>query len=165
MNQRALKHENRTAASMPVRSQLTVAGADIRVTAAGDGGLIVEVERAGAILLSWTAPPVEQSKAAGSPPMAPAPVPIVRPAADRGDEASPAPAEPAPSIGNGGQLLRAEEVAERLRLSPTTVYRMARRGEIPSAIIGFSRRFPPEAVDAWLKRQQREAVTAGEGSP
>ena len=30
-----------------------------------------------------------------------------------------------------GEILTAEELADRLRLSPSTVYRMARRGDLP----------------------------------
>jgi excisionase family DNA binding protein len=30
-----------------------------------------------------------------------------------------------------GEILTAEELADRLRLSPSTVYRMARRGKLP----------------------------------
>lgn len=48
-------------------------------------------------------------------------------------------------------LLRAEEVAERLRISRPQVYAMAQRNEIPCVRFGRGAiRFPADEIDAWL---------------
>ena len=48
-------------------------------------------------------------------------------------------------------LLRAEEVAIRLRVSRAQVYVMAQRGEIPCVKFGDRAiRFPADKLEAWL---------------
>jgi excisionase family DNA binding protein len=42
------------------------------------------------------------------------------------------------------------EVASRLRISRSTLYRMAEAGLIPASRIGGQWRFDPERIDAWL---------------
>jgi excisionase family DNA binding protein len=44
------------------------------------------------------------------------------------------------------------ELAELLRVTETTIYRMARRGELPYYTIGRSMRFRNGDVDEFLKR-------------
>jgi len=44
-----------------------------------------------------------------------------------------------------------EEVADYLRLSNDTVYRMANTGTIPASKVGNQWRFRREDVDAWLE--------------
>lgn len=44
------------------------------------------------------------------------------------------------------------ELAELLRVTETTIYRMARRGELPYYTIGRSMRFRHGDVDDFLKR-------------
>ena len=67
----------------------------------------------------------------------------------------------APANGNGGEpapdrMLRAEEVAERLNLSRSAVYAMARKGgwpwvrRLPSGSVRFSER----GLERWLARQR-----------
>jgi excisionase family DNA binding protein len=51
------------------------------------------------------------------------------------------------------RLLTPDDVAELLRLSKTTVYRLCRRGEIPTLRIGGSLRVDPDALDGWIRRQ------------
>lgn len=57
-------------------------------------------------------------------------------------------------------LLTAEQVAERLRVPQTWVYRAAREGALPSVRCGRYRRFDAEDVDEWIASQKRngEAV-------
>lgn len=43
------------------------------------------------------------------------------------------------------------EVAEHLRLGRTTVYRLIGTGELPSILIGGSRRVTTEALSAYLE--------------
>ena len=112
--------------------RLAVGGGELQVLDRPDGRVGIQFERDGKLLLSWTAPAI--------PPPAPPKPPKVEPVAP-----PPTPVQPillpVPERSTGEKLLRAQEVADRLGLSKTTVYRMAAEGAIPSARIGFSRRF------------------------
>lgn len=48
------------------------------------------------------------------------------------------------------------QVAEYLRVSERTVYRMAERGEMPAFKVGDTWRFRREDIAAWIEQQQRE---------
>ena len=50
-------------------------------------------------------------------------------------------------------LLSVEEVATRLKINPTTVYRLVRRGQIPGFKVGDQWRFSQEMLDSWMKDQ------------
>ncbi len=50
------------------------------------------------------------------------------------------------------------EVAQYLGIVPDTVYRKARRGEIPAVKMGKIWRFPREALDKWLNETAMNAV-------
>ena len=53
-------------------------------------------------------------------------------------------------------MLKVTDVAERLNVSPNTLYRMADRGDIPVVRIAGSLRFDPHDLEAWLlTRRQR----------
>ncbi len=57
-------------------------------------------------------------------------------------------------------LLRAEEVAERFRVSRAWVYELAKRGELPSVRFGHRAvRFPAEQVEVWLRERMTGAET------
>ena len=49
-----------------------------------------------------------------------------------------------------GQLLRPEEVAEKLRVSPKTVYNMAAQGDLPSRHVRSMLRFDSADIDDYL---------------
>ena len=51
-----------------------------------------------------------------------------------------------------GHALTAAELAEFLAVSRVTVFKLARRGRIPSFRIGTCVRFDPRAVANWLRR-------------
>ena len=51
------------------------------------------------------------------------------------------------------RALTAQEVAEILRVSDMTIYRLAKAGGIPSFKVGNSLRFDPKAVAGWLRQQ------------
>ncbi len=53
-------------------------------------------------------------------------------------------------VGHMEKLMTLEEVADYLRLSNDTVYRMANTGTIPASKVGNQWRFRRENVDAWL---------------
>ena len=48
------------------------------------------------------------------------------------------------------EIMTADEVAKYLKLNKQTVYRKARKGEIPCARMGRALRFDKLMVDAWL---------------
>ena len=45
------------------------------------------------------------------------------------------------------ELLRIGEVAQRLKVSQMTVWRLTRRGQLPVVAIGRARRFRPEDIE------------------
>jgi excisionase family DNA binding protein len=49
------------------------------------------------------------------------------------------------------KLMTLEEVAEFLRLSKDTIYRMAHAGTIPASKVGNQWRFREEDVDRWIE--------------
>ena len=50
-----------------------------------------------------------------------------------------------------GQFYTVRTLADKLVITPLTVYRLVRQGKIPAVKIGKSIRFDPEAVDAFLE--------------
>jgi len=51
-------------------------------------------------------------------------------------------------------LMTAQDVAERLKIKPKTVYNMAAAGTIPCVRIGERTvRFDPERLDQWIREQ------------
>jgi excisionase family DNA binding protein len=55
-------------------------------------------------------------------------------------------------------LLTVEEIAQLLRVSTKTVYRLLRRGEIPAHRIGHHWRFDRSEVTRWIFNQRVERV-------
>ena len=53
------------------------------------------------------------------------------------------------------KLLTVEEVAEVLRVSKMTVYRLAEKGELPSVRVGRSIRIVEDGLDMYLSRGDR----------
>jgi excisionase family DNA binding protein len=53
--------------------------------------------------------------------------------------------------------MNVEEVAAYLRVAPATIYRLAKRGDIPGAKVGRSWRFQKATIDHWLAEQERTA--------
>lgn len=56
-------------------------------------------------------------------------------------------------------LLTADEVAEMLRVSTMTVYRLIRRGELPAVRVGRSYRVRGPDLDAYLDGQVVDPAT------
>jgi excisionase family DNA binding protein len=48
------------------------------------------------------------------------------------------------------RVLTIGEVAEMLRVHPTTIYRLVKRGELPGFKVGGNWRINSDALDAWL---------------
>ena len=55
-------------------------------------------------------------------------------------------------MANVDQILTVWEVAELLRITRQTVYRLAREGKIPAFRIGTDWRFRRDAIDRFMKR-------------
>lgn len=51
-----------------------------------------------------------------------------------------------------GRALTANELAEMLAVSRITIFKLAKRGRIPSFRIGTCVRFDPHSVARWLRR-------------
>lgn len=62
------------------------------------------------------------------------------------------------------KMLRAREVAERLRVRVETVCRHARSGKIPAVRVGGQWRFPEDRLEAWL-RGNGNAARHGDATP
>ena len=56
------------------------------------------------------------------------------------------------------QIMTVDEVARYLGVVPDTVYRKARRGEIPAVKMGKMWRFPKETLDRWLDETALQAM-------
>jgi excisionase family DNA binding protein len=64
------------------------------------------------------------------------------------------------SAGTSPELVTADEIAERLHVPRTWVYRAAREGSLPSVRCGRYRRFDVRDVDRWIERQKvRDGAT------
>ena len=55
---------------------------------------------------------------------------------------------------NNGRLISKREVAARLALTPETVARMARRGELPAHRVAGRYRFSAAEIERWLEQQR-----------
>jgi excisionase family DNA binding protein len=51
------------------------------------------------------------------------------------------------------EILTLRQVAQLLHCHPSTLYRMASRGEVPSFRLGGSWRFQRDAIDEWIARR------------
>ena len=57
------------------------------------------------------------------------------------------------------RYLGARDVAKRLSLSTTTLYRLIQRGDFPQGLkFGHSTRWDIQDVDAWAKAQSEEGI-------
>jgi excisionase family DNA binding protein len=53
-------------------------------------------------------------------------------------------------------VLTVREVSERLRVHPTTIYRLLRSNQIPAFRVGSDWRFSTDMIDRWMSAQQAE---------
>jgi excisionase family DNA binding protein len=54
------------------------------------------------------------------------------------------------------ELMNVSELATYLRLHPTTVTGLAKRGKLPAFRVGNSWRFEKEAIDDWRRKQEED---------
>jgi excisionase family DNA binding protein len=57
-----------------------------------------------------------------------------------------------------GEILTVAEVAILLRLHPTTIYRLVKRGELPGFKIGDNWRISSDALEFWILQQRRDQL-------
>jgi excisionase family DNA binding protein len=57
------------------------------------------------------------------------------------------------------QVLTTQEVAQYLRLTEATIYKLAKSGEIPAARVGRTWRFRKDLIDEWFRQQ---SISIGE---
>ena len=53
------------------------------------------------------------------------------------------------------RFLNVDEVAELTRLRPSTIYKLAARGEIPSQKMRRHRVFPADLIEEWIRNEGR----------
>ena len=62
-----------------------------------------------------------------------------------------------------GDVLTIDELANYLRISRSTLYKLAQEGRVPCQKVGRHWRFPKEAIDRWLGQSGQDGVkTEGE---
>jgi excisionase family DNA binding protein len=54
------------------------------------------------------------------------------------------------------KLLTLRQVSEKLQISENTLYKLARKGEIPAIKIGNQWRFKAQDIERWLEEQKRK---------
>ena len=63
------------------------------------------------------------------------------------------------------RVMTVRELSAYLRVHPSTIYKLLRRGELPGFRIGTDWRFNAEVIDRWcLERNMRPADTAMRGN-
>jgi excisionase family DNA binding protein len=75
------------------------------------------------------------------------------PCASGGEEGWCRPRLPVYGPGMDDRLLTAHEVADQLRVSTMTIYRLIRRGELPAVRVGRNYRVRAGELDAYLQAQ------------
>ncbi len=53
-----------------------------------------------------------------------------------------------------GAVMTIDDLAKYLKISRSTLYKLAQEGKLPAQKVGRHWRFHREAVDAWLKNQK-----------
>jgi len=57
--------------------------------------------------------------------------------------------------------LTLEEAAKHLKIGKSTIYRLAREGDLPAHRMGRVWRFDAEELDAWVKKHHTAAKRSG----
>lgn len=63
------------------------------------------------------------------------------------------------------EILTARELADILKVSLPTLYKLANQGEIPGFRLANEWRFEKKVIDKWIESLQRQMVEGGELSP
>lgn len=65
-----------------------------------------------------------------------------------------------PITRNGTEILTIRQVADYLKVTERTIYRLAAAKQIPAFKVGGSWRFSLADIDIWIKQQSMEGLTA-----
>ena len=60
-----------------------------------------------------------------------------------------------PTDNNEGEILTIRQVADYLKVTERTIYRLAAAGKIPAFKVGGTWRFSRAELDQWIQRQQK----------
>lgn len=59
-----------------------------------------------------------------------------------------------------GEILTIKEIADYLKVTERTIYRLAAAKQMPAFKIGGSWRFSRQDIDGWIKQQSMEGIDA-----
>lgn len=62
-----------------------------------------------------------------------------------------------------GEILTIKQVADYLKVTERTIYRLAGAKKIPAFKVGGTWRFSRLDIDAWIKQQSMEGLETGRG--
>ena len=62
------------------------------------------------------------------------------------------------------RVMTVKELSEYLRVHPSTIYKLLRRGELPAFRIGSDWRFNAEVIDSWCLERYMKAPDGGTSS-
>jgi excisionase family DNA binding protein len=57
------------------------------------------------------------------------------------------------------EIMTTKEVAEYLRLTEATIYKLAQAGEVPALKLGRTWRFKRELIDEWFRREANQQLS------
>lgn len=66
-----------------------------------------------------------------------------------------------PKSPNEGEILIIKQVAEYLKVTERTIYRLAAAKKIPAFKVGGTWRFSRADIESWIKQQSMEALDVG----
>ncbi len=66
-----------------------------------------------------------------------------------------------PTDNNEGEILTIKQVADYLKVTERTIYRLAAAKKIPAFKVGGTWRFSRADIDSWIKLQSLEGLDAG----
>ncbi len=70
-----------------------------------------------------------------------------------------------PAANTEGEILTIKEVAEYLKVTERTIYRLAGAKKIPAFKVGGAWRFSRVDIDEWIRRQSSEQSDDATGKP
>jgi len=62
-----------------------------------------------------------------------------------------------------GDVLTIEELADYLKVSKSTLYKLAQEGKVPAQKVGRHWRFHRQTIDRWLGERENESATTSSG--
>ncbi|MCW8174447.1 helix-turn-helix domain-containing protein [Verminephrobacter aporrectodeae] len=67
-----------------------------------------------------------------------------------------------PTSTSAGEILTVGQVADYLRVTQRTIYRLAAAKKLPAFKVGGAWRFSRVDIDCWIKQQSRQALDPGQ---